>query len=299
MQKRLRFLIVGAILFAAALGPVAIVIAVRASQPQPIPTIPEAVPHRIVAFAEIAAGDFLEGRCTGLSVAKDIDRCFGGTQQRVRFPYESMTFDSFRRIDIPGQGGVPRVSWVIGFFVAEPAGESGTSKLWRLSVTVVESAAGGTLTYPVLGAAPTLLPRPQPESDQVAGADYAESPTLVDAVPTAITTQVSAWADAFARNDTEQLDLIVGDDNTDGIYLGLGGLSAERVNVLQAVDRGDGFWVVRARVVFTGTSANGWTSSNDYDLLIARPTTPDPSVVAWGSPGVGLALTPFSNNTAN
>lgn len=148
-----------------------------------------------------------------------------------------------------------------------------------------------TPSGPVLATYPSLMPtRSPPVADtRVDYTDFDQAP-----VSGPVQARVVEWMSAFAADTGTDLFAFSGDDNTAGVYRGLGGFTAHDVAILSSVNHSGGeFLVVRAGVRLV--SANGYAMYNELDLLIGSHTTPRPYVVAWGPAGSGNGLRPFVN----
>lgn len=268
------WLVLGALIFSSIAGTLSF-FAWMANQPEPPPEIPP-VPVA-VDFASSALYDWLAGGGTGLPASESVNETLGGN-------------------DLP-LGGVEGVSWA-GF---EPVTEGGRRfELHRfllagdppqqLTVVVEITKAG-----PVLATEPALEPftdvgAPTPAADR----SESESARFAsDAGQRAI----SEWAGAFGADNRERLRELTG-DLEDRTYVGLGGLSANDVLVRSVVDGPEGTDLARVTVTFSRGEqgeAGVWQGAVSYDVLIVDGDTANPRVVAWGPPGSGPSLAPFSN----
>lgn len=159
---------------------------------------------------------------------------------------------------------------------------------------------------PVLIGTPGLTPR-MPASDSWDDSDW---PGSVDVTVTAeMTAAVTAWSSAFTSGDPATLRLSIGDENTNRHYLPLNGavLSDGQVSAAAGIfadgeteETGPSRAVVRATFSITWPTGSEETpdatgATVSYDLLLTKANTAAPKVVAWGGPGTGFALKPYSN----
>ncbi len=177
-----------------------------------------------------------------------------------------------------------------------------TTTLYSSSVEVRISRAG---IASVTGT-PTLLPTASNLQDGAASSAQTWSGWQSVTPNDAVSSSVRAWAEAFTGNDPDALRLVVGDPSKKHAYLPLRGADASDVKVTAAATKpaadgsnNDDPTTLIARVTFTPR----WGSDADdsgrtvvtYDVLIAAANTASPRVVAWGGPGAGPALKPYSN----
>jgi hypothetical protein len=103
--------------------------------------------------------------------------------------------------------------------------------------------------------------------------------------------QVTAWANAFASDNRDQLKLLSG-DTTDGYeYPGIGNFTANNVSVISAIYSGNTVygndtWLARVR--FTLSSANLFNQDTEMDLTIVDGSTGLPKIIGYGPAGSGL-----------
>lgn len=182
---------------------------------------------------------------------------------------------------------------------------SSTGRIYDTTVATVFSDATGTQ---IIGQ-PTLIPR-APDSTSVSittlwpGADNAPiSPSVRDAV--------SVWAKAYTAGDPSALRQTVGDPDAAHSYVPLSGIqSIDNVLVVasankpisgETVTKGQSASRVIARVTFNAlwvgqTVADGQKAATlTYDVIIDKANTGSPVVTAWGGPGSGPDMVPFSN----
>lgn len=125
---------------------------------------------------------------------------------------------------------------------------------------------------------------------------------------------VEAWADAFTSGDPGKLVRVVQDKDDNHSYVPLTGVaSVASVEIIDAayIPTGDSKkpteMLVRVELSVWwdgqepvdgeqgGDSAGKDPTAITYDLLIADAGTASPYVVAWGGPGSGTSLKPYSN----
>lgn len=242
-----------------------------ANKPEPpAPLPPEAA---ATGVATAVATDFLNGRPTTVAVAEGINPELGGGGSGLPGAV-SVAWTDF---DLYVQEG--RTFEVHHFIVGGTPPRS-------LAVTVELTGAG-----PVLAAAPALGPlaiSAQPPRRF----DWADSEARMN-VSDDVKRRVTAWAEAYASDDRQALRDLTGDAER-RVYAGLGGLSAEEVDVLGAVPvSGSGDIVVRVSVLLTGEA--GFKAEAEYDLRVADQGSADPKVTAWGPAASGGFLGPYAN----
>lgn len=135
----------------------------------------------------------------------------------------------------------------------------------------------------------------------------------------AVHTAVNSWARAYFGTDPQLLRQTVGDTRADVSYVPLAGADAAEVSVGDAAGIWDGTgrantnqapeaMIVAVEVATTwggatttpATPAAGSVRTEDlptiaFDVLVTGTDTAAPRVVAWGAPGSGELLTPWSN----
>lgn len=290
--KWARRAIVGAAVGSFLCGPVAMLYASRAGVVQNFFT--QTYPTQVAGFASSVAETYLAGECTNLPVADGVDRCFGRTRDQVGvgFPHETVELVRTETTTVPGSGPSLATAYITTFNVT--SGE----RVYELAVTATTVRLTETSAdYPVLAAAPSLIPAKVAPTDRIDALDYREFNQSL-AVPVPVRAKVEQWVNAYATDDQTQLRLIVG-GGPDAPYPGLGGMEVLRSTAESMWQRQDGDHVVRVGVVLTSPSANGVVLSSEFDLLVSQANTNDPRVVAWGAAGSGPTLTTYMNNQAN
>jgi hypothetical protein len=155
---------------------------------------------------------------------------------------------------------------------------------------------------------PSLMPyAPEGTSTTVATWPGKESITAPETVKDA----VEVWASAYTSGNPSTLRQTVGDPEQAHAYVPLSGIkSIKNVTVVdtagkptdsEAANNVKNTETIVSRVTFevlwvgqTVSNAQS-TSKVTYDLLINKANTGSPVVVAWGGPGEGFSLAPFSN----
>jgi hypothetical protein len=237
------------------------------------------------------AQDYLFGRSTLMPVAS-------GLSQTLADP------------SIPRQGTLPIVSLVpsnvqiiaynahtyeVHHFIVRTQAK----QLLRLSVTVGYDSQG----FPVLVAYPSLDPQPlSRQASSVPPLDYSDSTSKVDVTADSypqVANVVNAWAKAYITGNSKALGDLTGDPATRNYRaLPAGFVLTGNPTIESGVQSTTGL-VVRVRVGYQASSANGFAASSDFDLLVANPTTQSAAVVAWGPAGqaaIGTGLTAYMNN---
>lgn len=194
---------------------------------------------------------------------------------------------------------------------------SGSGAVFDVEVQTATSTTEGTSIL----AGPSLIPQ-APAGDSASGTN--PWPTLkTTSVQPAGEAAVAAWAQAFTSGDPDQLRIAVGDPNADSSYVPLAGAQVESITLRKAgiretVTEGEKevpeliTAQVRLVIRWVPTEEPGQTPEptenpastgeeraeeqyTDYDVLISGASTASPRVVAWGGPGSGLWLEPYSN----
>lgn len=173
---------------------------------------------------------------------------------------------------------------------------SGT--LYRAEVTLELTAAGA-----VAASTPSLIPY-TPTGDATTGISWPGAVTVQPA--DAVSQAATAWAEAFTSGDPAKLRLLVGDEDATHAYVPLSGVTLEDFSVTAAavhpsadtVSDGANRLMVRAegRLAWRGQPEDELDGRKvAYDLLVTGANTGSPRVVAWGGPGTGPTLEPFTN----
>jgi len=157
----------------------------------------------------------------------------------------------------------------------EPADELELTEL-----TVLVSVADGAV--PAVAALPYL--QPVRDSAPQGVADYSDFDNA-EQVPGEAAERLGRWAQAWARDDHDDLRVLTGDSTTGVRYVGLGQHTATNVRVIQALDTGEDRWLVRVRVSLE--SANGSQVDMDLDVTISDAAG-NPRIDGWGPAGAGL-----------
>lgn len=179
----------------------------------------------------------------------------------------------------------------------------GVGTSYRVTYQVGTDVTGGGST--VL-AGPALQARPQPASGLVVDQLW---PGLRKAdITPAIAEAVQTWADAYISGNPDRLHLVVGDTDNNRTYVPIDGASyvvtdavfAGRTDALPTVSTEDTpaeRLVVRVelRIGWEGRDSEPSPAAIQMDLMVLRADTGAPQVVAWGAPGDGPQLNPYTN----
>jgi len=111
---------------------------------------------------------------------------------------------------------------------------------------------------------------------------------------------VQGWANAFTSGSSSALALSVGDPNSGDHYVPLHGISQATATIefyAPINKKGtEAIAEVNLDIVWDGEKTASNSSSNyTFDILIERPLSAAPVVVAWGPPGSGPQLKPYQN----
>lgn len=122
-----------------------------------------------------------------------------------------------------------------------------------------------------------------------------------------LTTAVNSWAAAYASGSTTKLAIAVGDRDGNDTYFPLSGVSGAPVATITAeatvgtTAQDEVIVQVTLAILWNGQKPADPTAgaSNEpqttMDLLVQGANTSAPNVVAWGPPGSGPTLVPYSN----
>lgn len=276
------------LVIAALAGPLALLLALGASGSKE-PAAPAGPNLTYQAAAQSVAVDYLTGRATTLPVAEGVDANFGRGQNGPA-PAAAGASDpqpaGYRDYTSGNQ------SWTVFTFRTVVAGKG-----YLVSVPLLKTAEG-----PVLGATPGLFPSAPAKGRypaiETAGSDRVD-------VSSATKAQVEKWAAAYAAGNGTELALIAGDSDPSSRYEGLGGFTVVKADIVEGfttdtllTDYGSNDPVLlRVKLLLQSSSAQGYSTSSEFDLLVFGNTTrTPPNVVAWGSPGSGPMLTPGIND---
>lgn len=157
-----------------------------------------------------------------------------------------------------------------------------------------------------LAAAPSLEPYTDASERSEGYGDYSNLPSRAQLQATApLSAAVGKWAKAYVEDDRAALLEVTQDLNKARKYLGLGNLTltkeaGDAIKILTASKVDNNTAVLRVRVKAQDASATSETKKPsiqtfDYDLLVKNQDSGQPSIVAWGPPGSGFLLQPYSN----
>jgi hypothetical protein len=150
-----------------------------------------------------------------------------------------------------------------------------------LSVTANSTTVPGstpTISSPWPGISPTPVPSSGPLQQSVQG-----------------------WANALTSGSSSSLALSIGDPNQGDHYVPLHGVSqvASTIEFYAPTNKTGTKAIAEVNLAITWNGEKPTTNSNyTFDILIERPLSAAPVVVAWGPPGSGPSLTPYQNATS-
>lgn len=247
------------------------------TQKPPPPDLSPAIP-RGQGIAALVAEAFLAGKDVPIPIAEGVPPLTGSPGPLA---HEPPRWSGFSPVRLPS--GVRIETHRFVFYRLLPPVEGDESPVRQLNqltvmVTFDEENGGGA----VLGARPSFMPLYRPDAAQNTypgkGVD----------LPGEVIAQLTKWASAWAEADYEELRQLSGDGTPDAAYLSLGGFTATKLVVLNAVPSGSGpnSWLVRSRISLQGS--NGYSTEMDLDLTV-EGAPPNPTyVIGWGPAGSGL-----------
>lgn len=272
------WLVLGLLAFLVVLSPLAMIVALTnkpAATPTPVATAPG--PTFTSALAQVAALEFLSGQPYTIPVASGVDTSHGAATNPGGTPISLGATNVIFAGTTPGS--LAGTSYEIEHFVY-----SANSKLYHLDVTMIDTDKGG-----VLGAQPSLFPANMAPTGSVPALNYTNASNTVAAPPN-LQSQVNDWATAYAANDSATLAQLA---NHPGTYAGLGGYTVSGTPTVVSVTSDGSNYIVRVSLLLSSTSAQGYQTETEYDLLV-YPGAGLPNIVAWGPPGE-RPLTPYEN----
>lgn len=159
---------------------------------------------------------------------------------------------------------------------------------------------------PYLAAAPSLEPYTDSSERSEGYGDYSNLPSRAQLQATQpLSNAVGKWAKAYVEDDRAALLEVTADLNKSRKYLGLGNLSltedaGDAIKILTASKVDANTAVLRVRIKAQDASVTSEAKKPsiqtlDYDLLVKNQDSGQPSIVAWGPPGSGFLLKPYSN----
>ena len=182
----------------------------------------------------------------------------------------------------------------------------------QISVTLGVADTAKLENYPILIAAPSILPYKAPGVSNITVKPAAPDAQLSDDAKKVI----ESWAQAYTENTATALKQQTGDTNADHAYTGLGSgwrYVAKSASPVWAVQRIDGSGFAVARITWTmkapdvqvqqnnGSSGStqltvvGASQTQTMDVLLSGYKSGAPYVQAWGPVGTYLDLQPFQN----
>lgn len=149
-------------------------------------------------------------------------------------------------------------------------------------------------------------PSLDPQAPSVAGDSGVDlwPGTSVSTPSEALPQSVEAWVESYTSGQPDKLRLATGDPSSDNSYVPLVQVaSADKVKVGASATREDGLTIARVSfdIRWEGTPVDDRgepltpSATVTYDVLVDKADTASPIVVAWGGPGTGLDLEPYSN----
>lgn len=118
----------------------------------------------------------------------------------------------------------------------------------------------------------------------------------------AVTRAVQAWADAYVSGNSTTLTTIMADPDTKHSYIPISGFTSVTATVntsaYHAYSKGnkpDESQLMVSVTLACKRDGQSQLAQLTFDLLVADPTTGSAKVTAWGAPGSGPTLTPYTN----
>lgn len=112
----------------------------------------------------------------------------------------------------------------------------------------------------------------------------------------ALTQSIQGWTSAFTSGSPSSLALAVGDPNSTDHYVPLSNVAQATPTVLFYATTSKTSAIVEVDLAITWNGESTVKNSNyTYDLLVERPLSAAPVVVAWGPAGSGPSLVPYQN----
>lgn len=213
------------------------------------------------------------------------------------------SWDGFKNVPVPAStDGTPVPTYEIHSFTI-------VSSTGRLYTSTVEMAYSNTSGVQVVGT-PSLIPF-APDGGTAISTNSPWPGHEVISTSKGIQDAVGVWAAAFTGGNPSALRQTVGDPNSVHAYVPFAGIQQiKNVSVTGVASNPTSDETknkvktpaeVVARVTFevlwvNQVSKDGSSISKvTYDVLIDRANTGSPVVVAWGGPGEGYSLSPYSN----
>lgn len=197
-------------------------------------------------------------------------------------------------VSTDGVQGVGNGDYIVSFLV-----ESGNT-LYKASLEINQSGQQYTLlANPSVAVSQSVIGAPAPSSSPWPGIAVGTTP------PSASFNQaITGWANAFTSGSSSALSLTVGDPNSSVHFTPLSGIAQVVATTVSYAPMNKQNTVGIARVNLAITWDGEPTSSNPvanytFDVLVDRPLSAAPVVVAWGPPGSGPSLVPYQNAVRN
>lgn len=192
----------------------------------------------------------------------------------------------------------------------------------RVSVQLLIPDINDTAKEPYLIGPPTIEKKYTTVKSGIEGSNPSLNPKMFTSIDLSeeSTKTVSDWASAIASNDESQLKRIVGDNNSDHKYSGIGGFQLNGTPQIDwsyefTKDFGDGkknYLVARVTYMIStqvksskdSSSASSVTGNKDssefmptqtMDILLTNYSEGTPNIVAWGGAGTWDSLSPEMN----
>jgi hypothetical protein len=185
----------------------------------------------------------------------------------------------------------------------------------RLYQVDVEVALGANGSAAPIGE-PSIEPGPPGMSSPASSGPW-PGIQATSSVSSAVTQAIQGWAQAYTSGSSSELHLAVGDPSGADTYRPLSGVASVSTSIPWAAPIGparSGEMIAQVDLAITwdhsgsrsagvsGTSGVSGVSGNSgtptpsaLDVLVERANSAAPVVVAWGPPGSGPTLTPYSN----
>jgi len=145
-----------------------------------------------------------------------------------------------------------------------------------------------------------------PVTDEALSASTPWPGMATDSASEPVVRAVESWAAAFTGSDPVTLRQVVGDPDATRAYVPLWGPTSTKANVSTSawvMDRSGETPVRTSNMLVQVALELTWPDQGEnqdppramYDLLVVGADTAAPRVVAWGGPGTGPILDPYSN----
>lgn len=302
--KRVKIVTTG-IIAAAVLGPLSLVLTLVQSPPPPPPSYQ---PPVYLAAASTVAQAWVKGAPSPIPRNNGVDIFMGrGTSRGDTSPLDIKNLSWAGYTPLPTETLFPNEQHTFVGTLNE--------RNVNVEITILGSDIG-----PVLGSVPFMRPAAYvPQEQNVNIVTFGEPVEISSGTKG----QLERWAQAYGRNDSQEIFRLTG-DRENRVYVGLPGgnynvLSPERdVTILNniGIEAPNGQVFVRATITFTPFTLEESVTENptgpnqveiievsqprqsftlSFDILLSDPSAALPSIVAWGPPGSGPDLEPYQN----